>query len=196
MTDQSFEYKTLHFLNERFEIYSIADHVLKTALYDIPENEYDQGMTSLRGKGYIKNKDEYEQGLTITTQGKIRLQQMQKEVDYEKIQYSSLHTKSQQVDALKNPLLWTIVGGAFLLGFYFGNNKFDRNLIELSETKRTLLDTIQSRDNLIRYIRSNSDSALNIIAHMPYQEMNLDTNSWRKVQTTIENAGAALSLNK
>jgi hypothetical protein len=85
MTDQSFEYKALRFLNDRFEVYNITDDVLKIALYDIPESEYTRGMTSLRDLGYIKNKDLYEKGLTITTQGQVRLQQMQKVVDKEKV---------------------------------------------------------------------------------------------------------------
>lgn len=89
-----------------------------------------------------------------------------------------------------------IVGCAFTLGLYFGSNKFDRNLIELSDIKRALEDTIRIREITINHIRHNSDSALNILSHMPYDEMKLDTLSWRKVQTTIEDAGAILYLNK
>jgi hypothetical protein len=93
-------------------------------------------------------------------------------------------------------VLLTIIGAAYTLGFNFGSYKFDRDKIELSDTNRALTDTIRIRENKIKYIRHNSDSALNILAHMPYDEMKLDTLSWRKVQTTIENAGAALNLNK
>lgn len=82
------------------------------------------------------------------------------------------------------------------LGIYFGNNKFDNNLLELSQAKKDLRDSLKAKDNLIQSIRRNSDSALNILGHMPYNEMKLDTTSFRKVQTTIENAGAILFLNK
>ncbi len=85
MTEQSCEYKALRFLNDRFELYNITDETLKVALYDIPESEYTRVMTSLRDLGYIKNKELYEKGLTITTQGQVRLQQMQKAVDKEKV---------------------------------------------------------------------------------------------------------------
>ena len=101
---------------------------------------------------------------------------------------------------IKNPMFWTVtvilIGGTFTLGFYLGNVKFDNNLIELSQDKKTLQDSLKVRDNLIQIIRHNSDSALNILGHMPYDEMKLDTQSFRKVQTTIENAGATLYLNK
>ena len=101
---------------------------------------------------------------------------------------------------LKNPIFWTatviLIGGAFTLGFYLGNAKFDNNLIELSQDKKALQDSLKVKDNVIQNIRHNSDSALNILGHMPYNEMKLDTQSFRKVQTTIENAGAVLYLNK
>ena len=198
MTEQAFEYKAFRFLNDRFECYDITDHSLKIALYDIPENEYKQGMDTLRNSGYLKNKELYEKGLSITSQGQVRLQQLQRIVDNEKRQESQSIIKYPL--GLNQELFWTLlialVGGAFGLGIYFGSNKFDRNLIELSDTNRELKDTIKIRENTIKYIRQNSDSALNILGHMPYDEMKLDTMSWRKVQTTIENAGAALYLNK
>ena len=104
------------------------------------------------------------------------------------------------ISLLKNPLFWTVIvifiAGSFTLGFYLGNARFDNNLIELSESKRDLQDSLKIKNKLIKSIRHNSDSALNILGHMPYTEMNLDTLSYHKVQTTIENAGAALYLNK
>jgi hypothetical protein len=198
MTEQSFEYKALRFLNDRFERYDITDHSLKIALYDIPENEYIHGLNVLRNVGYIKNKELYEKGLSITPQGQVRLQQLQKIVDNEKKQ--EIQSIIKYPLGLSQELFWTVlialVGGAFGLGIYFGSSKFDRNLIELSDTNRELKDTIKVRENTIKYIRHNSDSALTILSHMPYNEMTLDTLSFRKVQTTIENAGAALYLNK
>jgi len=104
------------------------------------------------------------------------------------------------ISLLKNPLFWTVVAiliaGSFTLGFYLGNARFDANLIELSETKRDLQDSLKIKNRIIESLRHNSDSALNILGHMPYDKMNLDTLSHRKVQTTIENAGKALYLNK
>ena len=101
---------------------------------------------------------------------------------------------------LKNPLFWTamvvLIGGSFALGFRLGNAKFDNNLIELSQTKKDLQDSIVSKEKAIQSIRHNSDSALNILGHMPYNEMKLDTQEFRKVQTNIEKAGAVLYLNK
>jgi len=198
MTEHSFEYKALRFLNDRIERYDITNHSLKIALYDIPENEFIQGMEALRNIGHIKNKELYEKGISITTQGQVRLQQLQKIVDNEKKQESQSIIKYPL--GLSQELFWTLfialISGAFALGIYFGSNKFDRNLIELSDTNKELKDTIKARENIIKYIRHNSDSALNILSHMPYDEMTLDTLSFRKVQTTIEDAGAALYLNK
>jgi len=198
MIEHSFEYKALRFLNDRIERYDITDSSLKIVLYDIPENEYIRGMDVLRNIGHIKNKDLYEKGLSITSQGQVRLQQLQKIIDNE--------NKQERQSIIKYPLglsqeiFWTVlialVGGAFGFGVYFGSNKFDKNLIELSDTNRELKDTIKVLENTIKYMRNNSDVALNILGHMPYNEMTLDTLSFRKVQTTIENAGAALYLNK
>ncbi len=99
-----------------------------------------------------------------------------------------------------NPLFWSVIvilsGGAFTLGIYFGNAKFDKDLIDLTQNKKDLQDTIKNKNIIIQALRHNSDSALNIIAHMPYSEMHLDTIEFKKVQTTIENAGAVLTLNK
>jgi hypothetical protein len=97
---------------------------------------------------------------------------------------------------------FTVVGGIFAFGLYVGSIKFDKNLIDLSDIDRefktesaNLKETVKARENSVEYMRKISDSALNILGHMPYKEMTLDTLSFRKVQTTIENAGAALYLN-
>lgn len=104
------------------------------------------------------------------------------------------------INLVKNPVFWTVItisiGTAFTLGLYIGNAKFDNNLIELSYKNKNLEDSIKIKNNVIKRIRHISDSAHNILGHMPYNEMTLDTLSYRKVQTNIENAGAALSLNK
>lgn len=94
-------------------------------------------------------------------------------------------------------------GGFFAFGLYVGTAKFDKNLIDLSDSNRILKsdivllkDTVKARENVIEYMRYVSDSALNILGNMPYQEMGLDSLAFKKVQPTIENAGAALYLNK
>ncbi len=198
MTEQSFEYKVLRFLNDRIECYDVTDQSLKIVFYDVPSNEYREGMEQLKKGGYVKNKDVHGQGISISSDGQTKLQQLQKMVDAEK--------KPANPPALKHPLgltqelFWTLllafIGGAFGLGVYFGSNKFDRNLIELSDNNRSLQDTIKARESTIKVIQHNSDTALDILGHMPYQEMRLDTTSFRKVQTTIENAGAFLSRDK
>lgn len=140
MTENSFEYKTLRFLNDRFELYDITEFALKTALYDIPESEFNQGITSLRNIGYIKNKDLYEKGLTITKQGQIRLNQMQKVVDSEKNQLSSSYTKGysngEKISIIS--VICVFIGGAFFFGMFFGQNRFDKEKIELTDANKEL----------------------------------------------------------
>ena len=108
---------------------------------------------------------------------------------------------------IKHELIWSaglaLLGAFFAAGLYIGNTKFDRNLIDLSDSNSllksditSLKDTIKAREHIIEYMRYNSDSALNILSHMPYKDMTLDSQSFNKVQSTIENAGAALYLNK
>lgn len=84
-----------------------------------------------------------------------------------------------------------------------GTIKYDNDKIILSENNIALKDTIKEKDNLINLIENKitkmqiiSDSAHNILGHMPYDEMNLDTNEFRLIQTNIEAAGAALNLIK
>jgi hypothetical protein len=118
-----------------------------------------------------------------------------------------LFKATQGVYQINTSLFWGVIlpllGGFFGFGLYVGTIKFDRNLIDLSDSNRelktevaNLKDTVKAHENSVEYMRRNSDSALNILANMPYKEMTLDTLSFRKVQTTIENAGAALYLNK
>lgn len=82
------------------------------------------------------------------------------------------------------------------LAFLLGTIKYDADKISLVEDKKALQDTIRARENTIKYLRHNSDSALSILSHMPFNEMSLDSGEFRKVQTNIENAGSALYLNK
>jgi hypothetical protein len=104
-------------------------------------------------------------------------------------------------------LFWTLalasLGGFFAFGQHVGTTKFDKNLIDLSDSNRTfksdivsLKDTVKVRENVIEYMRHVSDSTLNILGNMPYKQMTLDSLSFKKVQSTIEKAGAALYLNK
>jgi hypothetical protein len=122
MTEQSFEFKLLYFLNARFELYNITEHTLKIALFDIPENEYNQGMTELRNIGYIKNKDLYEKGITITEQGKIRLQQIQKIVDKEKKQ---IKTFWERTAPIRDSIGLIGIISAIILGWlnWYGNKE-------------------------------------------------------------------------
>lgn len=82
------------------------------------------------------------------------------------------------------------------LAFLLGTIKYDSDKINLAENNKALQDTIKIRETTIKYLRKNSDSAINILGQMPYKEMKLDTNEFRKVQTNIENAGSVLYLNK
>ncbi|MBN8651170.1 MAG: hypothetical protein J0L67_07075 [Cytophagales bacterium] len=91
---------------------------------------------------------------------------------------------------------WVVLPLICGFAFFLGSKKFDLEKINLAEQKQELENRIKAQENTIKYLRHNSDSSLNILGHMPYDEMTLDSMSFRKVQTTIENAGAALSLNK
>ena len=105
---------------------------------------------------------------------------------------------------LVNGSAYTIGSGIFWVAlpvicgamFSLGRIKFDSEKNILYDEKRSLMDSITVKNRTIKYIKHNSDSALNILSHMPYDQMKLDTTSFRKVQTNIENAGAALSLNR
>lgn len=103
------------------------------------------------------------------------------------------------ITKLKNNLsigaILALIGGIFTTGFYVGNTKYDRDKIELSDYNRSLKDSLVGYQKGIEYMRQNSDSAHQILGHMPYNEMNLDTMEFRKVQTQIEEAGKVLHLN-
>jgi hypothetical protein len=210
MTEQSFEYRALRFLNDRIELYNIDDQSLKIALYDFPENQYSEGIDSLRKENYLKNKDHYDKGLSITNQGQLRLQQLQSIIDKEKQESTISSGNGSPIDEqpsgirkyfLINGNTYTIGTGIFWvalpiicsLSFFLGTVKYDADKINLSDQKKALEDTVKIRENKITELRHYSDSALNILSHMPYSEMTLDTLSFRKVQTTIENASAVLS---
>jgi hypothetical protein len=104
--------------------------------------------------------------------------------------------KTQLPFGMSGGLFWSIITGVIAAAFFLGRIKYDIEKINLSDQNKALADSIKIRDNTIKQIRHNSDSALYILGHMPYQEMQLDTFEFRKVQTTIESAGAALYLNK
>lgn len=91
---------------------------------------------------------------------------------------------------------WAVIPVVCGVAFFSGTIKYDSEKINLSEENRALKDTIKVREKKIEYMKRISDSAHNILGHMPYDEMKLDTLEYRKVQTNIENAGAALNLNK
>lgn len=100
---------------------------------------------------------------------------------------------------IKPELFWTIIlmaiGACFGFGYHFGNTKFDTMKIELSDENKKLKMEVKAREDIIERMRYVSDSAWNILGHMPYKEMNLDSIEFRKVQTTLERAGFALELN-
>lgn len=104
---------------------------------------------------------------------------------------------------IKQELFWSVLlgisipllTGMFFLGQFIGNTKYDIGTNEVRETNRLLKDSLIMRDRSIERMRFVSDSALNIMGHMPYEKMKLDTLEFRKVQSNIEAAGAALYLN-
>jgi hypothetical protein len=101
---------------------------------------------------------------------------------------------------IKQELFWTILIFALpatvLSTLYFANVRYDQGKIDLADKNSALKDSIVQQNKTIDYLRHNSDSALNVLSHMPYQEMNLDRLEFDKVQTNIETAGAVLNLNK
>lgn len=104
---------------------------------------------------------------------------------------------------IKHELFWAVLlgiaipllSGTFYLGQLIGNTKFDISTNEIRETNRILIDSLRLKDRKIERMRFVSDSALNILGHMPYDKMKLDTTEFRNVQSNIESAGAALYLN-
>ncbi|MDF7817964.1 hypothetical protein P1X15_10170 [Runella sp. MFBS21] len=123
--------------------------------------------------------------------------------NYKKNQPNRLATEKRKVPLFNGNFynisvetFWVALPIICSLAFFLGTIKYDADKISLSEQKKALEDTVRVREKTIKYIRHNSDSALNILGHMPYNEMTLDSLSFRKVQTTIENAGGALYLNR
>ena len=104
---------------------------------------------------------------------------------------------------IKQELFWSallgisipLLTGMFFLGQFIGNTKYDISTNEVRESNMLLKDSIALRDRSIERMRFVSDSALNILGHMPYEQMRLDTLEFHKVQSNIEAAGAALYLN-
>lgn len=97
---------------------------------------------------------------------------------------------------LLNGVFWGFIG-AFLIGvplWSFDQGK-DLGYQRVDEERLQLKDSVKVLNKAINYMRHNSDSALNILSHMPYDKMTLDTLTYRKVQTNIEGAGAVLYLN-
>jgi hypothetical protein len=104
---------------------------------------------------------------------------------------------------IKHELFWTVllgisiplISGIFYLGQLTENVKYDMNTNEVEETFKHLRDSIKIQERKLERMRIVSDSAHNILGHMPYDQMKLDTFEFRKVQSNIEAAGAALYLN-
>ncbi|HKG06857.1 MAG TPA: hypothetical protein VKB19_10390 [Pedobacter sp.] len=100
---------------------------------------------------------------------------------------------------IKHELFWTVLlallSGTFYLGQLIGNTRFDISTNEIREKNKVLTDSLKLQRKAMERMRFVSDSALNILGHMPYEQMKLDTSEFRKVQTNIESAGAALYLN-
>ena len=58
---------------------------------------------------------------------------------------------------------WVVLPIICSLAFFLGTIKYDADKISLVEDKKALQDTIRIRENTIKYLRHNSDSALNIL---------------------------------
>nr|WP_068891823.1 hypothetical protein [Pedobacter panaciterrae] len=118
------------------------------------------------------------------------------------IKRGNTQSKSEHY-TIKHELFWAVLLGisipllsaTFYVGQLIGNTRFDISTNEIRETNRLLIDSLKLKDRKIERMRFVSDSALNILAHMPYDKMKLDTTEFRNVQSNIESAGAALYLN-
>ena len=53
------------------------------------------------------------------------------------------------------PIIFGLIAGAFGLGYYFGNNKFDQTKIDLTEDKKTLKMKVDSLNNVVEQIYTN-----------------------------------------
>ena len=118
---------------------------------------------------------------------------------------SRRNTQRTQIEyySIKHELFWTVLLGVsipllsatFYFGHVIGNTRFDISTNEIRETNKLLQDSLKLQRKTMERMRFISDSAHNILAHMPYDQMTLDTAEFRKVQSNIEAAGAALHLN-
>lgn len=108
----------------------------------------------------------------------------------------AIKTDHAIIALIKNLYFWSVLVVVCATSFLLGGIRFDQNLIDMSEQNRALNDSITQYKKGIEYMRHNSDSAHNILGHMPYSELNLDTTEFRKLQTNIEEAGKVLNLNK
>jgi len=122
---------------------------------------------------------------------------------------SKLNVKNR-IKIVREVGFWGTMAAACALflaaGYYWGNSKFDSEKFQLKEQRdhyRAQVDsmtklstgTIKLQRQTIERMRFVSDSALNILGHMPYDQMKLDPTQFHKVQSNIEAAGAALYLN-
>ena len=139
MTDHSPEYKILRFLNDRYELYDITDHAMRLCLYDVPKDQLESTMIRLREIKYVKNKDLKELGLTITDEGKTRLQQMQKVVDNEK-NIGSKKPIWKRFETYKDIL--GIAGILSAIIFAFLNYQNSSNNNDLKQETKALRDSI------------------------------------------------------
>jgi hypothetical protein len=82
-TQNSFEYKALRFLNDRFEEYTIDETTFRAFLAEFPTIEFDEGIAKLRTNKYLSNKTSPDRpnGLTITPDGMKRLNRMQEHIN-------------------------------------------------------------------------------------------------------------------
>ena len=71
----------------------------------------------------------------------------------------------------------------------------DHHRAQVDSLNKLSRDTLKLQRQTIARMRFVSDSALNILGHMPYDRMKLDTAQFHKVQSNIKAAGAALYLN-
>lgn len=203
-----------------YEVY-LWDHWIRNYSIKRLEKAFFNSFANMQIEGVDEVKagvfEEDEEKVLITWHLKMPLTRWQKEIKSTILKSVDivLYETRLQLDEPKSPSgikkYFLINGSSYTIGtgtfwvalpiicsvaFFLGTIKYDADKISLVEDKKALQDTIKIRDNTIKYLRNNSDSAVNILSHMPYSEMKLDSNEFRKVQTNIENAGAALNLNK
>jgi DNA-binding PadR family transcriptional regulator len=117
LTEKSPEYKFLRFLNTHNEDYDIQENKLKTVLGDLTSDQFYETLQSLKKVGYIGNKELREKGLTITDQGKLRLNQIHNVIEEEeRIRQVEIgvrkNSKATTILAIITLLVTLIGGGA------------------------------------------------------------------------------------